>query len=294
LHLRHITTTKGGGNGRQPKRAVFMLHGAVENGRIFYSPSNQGLGPFLARAGFDVFVGELRGRGRGRPHIKPGAAYGQTEAITEDVPAMLDFIASRTGTPPPLWVAHSWGGVILSSVMARFPERAASVAGAVYFGSKRSVRVWNPQRILYVDLIWKVLCRVLALHYGYLPARRLRMGSDDETVKSHRQSVEWVRPDPWVDSDDGFDYGEAIKAASSLPPIWYLAAQNDPCLGHPRDVDDFRREHEATNTRYTVLAKRNGNRRDYDHISMLTHPAAVADHFPQIAEWMHQASQKNA
>jgi predicted alpha/beta hydrolase len=292
LHLRHIFAGEkkdaeqralGGLDKRPP--AVFMLHGAVENGRVFYGPAGRGLAPFLARRGFDVFVGELRGRGKGRPHIGPGAAYGQSEAIAEDVPALLDYIEAYSGAPARFWVAHSWGGVILSSVLARFPARAVPLAGAVYFGAKRSVRALNLTRLVYIDLIWKVLCSRLTRYYGYLPARRFRIGSDDETVQSHRQSVEWVRPGPWIDSGDGFDYGAAIQNVR-LPPVWFLAAQNDACLGNPRDVYDFMREHGAKNASFSILARRNGNAYDYDHISMLTHRAAVRDHFLQVAAWL--------
>ncbi len=69
-----------------------MLHGAVENGKIFYSDSGRGLAPFLARRGFDVYVGDLRGRGESRPHISRSSRYGQTEAI------MVISPCSPTGT----------------------------------------------------------------------------------------------------------------------------------------------------------------------------------------------------
>lgn len=58
--------------------SILMLHGAIENGRIFYrggertdvnAVNRKGLAPFLAAHGFDVFVGELRGRGLSKPLI---------------------------------------------------------------------------------------------------------------------------------------------------------------------------------------------------------------------------------
>jgi len=54
IHLKHICIDKDG-------PPVFMLHGAVENGKICYSDSGRaGLGPYLARHGYDVYVGDLR------------------------------------------------------------------------------------------------------------------------------------------------------------------------------------------------------------------------------------------
>lgn len=280
LHLRRIYRNPNG-------TPLFMLHGAIENGKIFYSDSGRGLAPFLARRGFDVYVGDLRGRGESRPRVSRGSRYGQTEAITEDIPALIDYAAGLRGEAPRHWIAHSWGGVLLSSFLARYPERCRPLRSLVYFGSKRCVRVKNLHRFMKVDLIWKFACSILTGICGYLPARRLKIGADDETAKSHRQSVEWVRPSPWIDSEDGFDYRAAIKRIK-LPPIWYLAARNDHCLGHPNDVRDFMQEAGEQERRYTLLAKRNGNRRDYDHVTMLTHRDAEIDHFPLVEQWLRE------
>ncbi|MDD2735092.1 MAG: alpha/beta fold hydrolase [Desulfuromonadaceae bacterium] len=270
---------------------VLMLHGAIENGRIFYSGSGKGLAPFLARNGFDVYVADLRGRGKSRPPIKRSSRFGQTEAISEDIPACVEAIKRLRGPVPQQWVAHSWGGVLFSSVLARFPEYTELVRSLVYFGSKRTIRVWSFERIFKVELVWKLLCPLSCLVAGYLPARWLRIGSDSETVKSYRQSAAWVKHDAWIDSDNGFDYGAAIKKIS-LPPIWYIAAENDHVLGHPRDVQDFMKSAGRQQCRYTVLSRTNGNLHDYDHISMLTHPDAIHDHFPEVLEWLQQDAYK--
>lgn len=266
---------------------VLMLHGAIENGRIFYSGSGKGLAPFLARNGFDVYVIDLRGRGRSTPPINRNSRFGQSEAIVEDIPACVEAVRKIRGPIPQHWLAHSWGGVLFSSVLARFPDYTKSVSSLVYFGSKRTIRVWNIWRILKVELVWKWLCPLACCIAGYLPARQLRIGSDSETARSYRQSADWVTNDSWIDADDGFDYGATIKTVS-LPPIWYIAAANDHALGHPSDVRDFMESAGRQECRYTVLSRQNGNRHDYDHINMLTHPDAVHDHFPLVAEWLRQ------
>ena len=266
---------------------LFMLHGAIENGRIFYSGNGKGLAPFLARSGFDVYVADLRGRGGSTPPISRSSHYGQTEAITEDIPAFINHIGELRGRAPEQWIAHSWGGVLLSSCMARYPEYLGMLRSAVYFGSKRSVRVKNIHRLLKVEVMWKRLCPLIAACVGYLPARQMRIGSDSETVRSLSQCNEWVKPAPWVDPGDGFDYGAAITKAA-LPPIWYIAAENDHALGHPDDVRDFMDESGPSAAMYSVLSQENGNLHDYDHISMLTHPDAVKDHFPSVVAWLQR------
>ncbi|CUA86590.1 MULTISPECIES: alpha/beta fold hydrolase [Gulbenkiania] len=271
--------------GRPDGAAVLMVHGVMANGRTFYSPSGKGLAPFLAEAGYDVFVADLRGRGLSRPKIGPGDRHGQTETIVEDLPALQAAIRRLKDGQPVHWVAHSWGGVHMSSCLVRFPELIPQVRSLVYFGSKRSVHARNLSKLIEVDFMWNIAARVLIRAFGYLPARRIGLGADDETDKSHLQSREWAKVQPWVDSHDGFDYGAAARSVT-LPPALYLAARNDPCRGHPEDVRRFRDESGPHLSRLHLLARATGHRHDYNHVSLLTHPEAPQDHFPLVLHWL--------
>jgi len=266
---------------------VLMLHGAIENGRIFHSRSGKGLAPWLASRGFDVFVADLRGHGESRPPIARGSTFGQTEAVVEDIPALVEAVVARRGRVPQAWVAHSWGVVRLNAFLARFPDRAGLVRSAVYFGSKRTVRSVTGESILKVRLIWGMVCPVAAAIAGYLPAAKMGIGSDNDTRRYLMQCLRWVRRSRWIDPADGFDYDQAI-AKVPMPPIWYIAAAADRALGHPRDVRDFMISSGVADARYTILSREAGNLHDYDHITMLTHPDAPRDHFPAVAEWLRR------
>lgn len=264
---------------------VFLLHGAIENGHIFYSKNQKGLAPFLAEHGFDVYIGDLRGRGKSTPPISRNSHYGQTEAIDEDIPAFIEQIIKLRGEVPQFWVAHSWGGVLLSSYLAKHEKYRHLVKGMVYFATKRSVRVINFHRFFMIDFMWNIFGTFLTKIYGYLPAKTWRYGSDNETLKSHAHSVAWVKPSPWVDPDDQFDYGTAIKKIK-LPPILYLTGAKDYCLGNKSDVIDFIEESDCKSAKFILLSKKNGHRHDYNHINILTHPDARDDQFKLVLEWM--------
>ncbi|OWY39718.1 esterase [Xenophilus sp. AP218F] len=271
--------------GRPDGEPVLMLHGVMANGRTFYSDSGKGLAHFLADAGYDVFVADLRGRGRSTPSISRASRHGQTETICEDLPALHRFIRQLKGEQALHWIAHSWGGVHMTSCLVRFPEIARQVKSVVYFGSKRSVRVRNLNKLIEVDFMWNVASRLLIRACGYLPARRIRLGADNESDKSHLQSKLWAQPKPWVDSDDGFDYAAAARR-HGLPPTLYFAAINDPCRGHPEDVRRFRDESGPHRSCLHLLARKTGHLHDYNHVSLLTHPDAARDHFPLALEWL--------
>lgn len=263
-----------------------MVHGAVENGRIFYSPSGRGLAPFLARHGFDCWVLDLRGRGDSRPHVDRDARWGQTEELIEDLPRAIAEIAERRGRPPELWIAHSWGGVLVASFFARFPNHAAHVHAAAFFGVKRRVCVRNLARRIQVDLVWKLAGRIVTGAVGYLPARRLGWGSDDESRGTWRDCVTWVRePSPWIDPSDGFDYA-AAAATRPLPPTLWITGAADRCLGHRGDARLFMAECHQPDADELYLARSSGFSRDSGHIDMLTHPDADTEHFPMVAKWL--------
>jgi alpha-beta hydrolase superfamily lysophospholipase len=115
LHLRHIYNETDG-------PPILMVHGAVENGKIFYTDNGNGLGCFLAKKGFNVYVLDLRGRGKSTPLINADSDYGQYEAITHDIPLIINHIVDVTKQRVHL-ISHSWGGVLVASVMTRKPDR---------------------------------------------------------------------------------------------------------------------------------------------------------------------------
>ena len=104
-------------------------------------------------------------------------------------------------------MGHSWGGVLLLSVLARFPEYREFVAGVVLFQAKRTIQVRNREVFSQDRPFWNRGARALVALHGYLPARE-NIGWAFRTTRrdfSHAESRAWVRPGPWVDPRDGFD-----------------------------------------------------------------------------------------
>lgn len=283
LHVMNISQPGQSGH------AVLMIHGMVEDGRIFYHKSGKGLACYLAKQGFDVYVADLRGIGLSTPKIGPDSEHGQTETIRDDIPAIIKFVIEQSGQKQIHLAAHSWGGVNANSAMLRAPDLIPLIASSVYFGSKRTVRARTFDRYLKVELVWNRLAFLMSGRNGYLPATKFGIGSENETKRTHRQCVRWVKYKDWKDSEDGFDYASAAKNIT-LPPTFYYAAIRDTSLGHRYDVKNFIKESGDHKVKYHLLAKSHGNQVDYDHINMLTAPECAEDHFPSVAQWYKQHS----
>jgi pimeloyl-ACP methyl ester carboxylesterase len=281
LHLRHIWKKPGG-------VPIFMLHGLIENGYIFYTEKGKGLACFLAEQGFDVYVGDLRGRGKSSPAINAKSKFGQHEAITRDIPLFLEKI-QQLNTQKIHLIAHSWGGVLITSFLARYPHWLDKVLSKTCFGTKRIVTAKTLEAYFKLGFMWRYIAPMLAKNQGYFDAKKFRFGSDSETQQSLSESIAWVIPGQWHDQSDGFDYYHAAENIN-WPPTWHFTGINDRALGHRQDVQLFINESSNHAAKFSVLSKKSGSLVDYDHINILTHAQAVNDHFPQLSFWLKQQS----
>lgn len=270
------------------KSPVFMLHGAMENSKIFHSKSKKGLAPFLARNEYDVFAVDMRGKGESYPKVSKQTKQSQTDQILKDIPLCLSKIKKLTGKESFHFVGHSWGGVLLLAFLARFPQ--TKVKSSVFFGSKRRVSVITPRRILYIDVVWNLLGNIFGQIKGYVPFKKMKAGSDDEPLKFFKEMNHWVYSRSWKDKKDGFDYKYNLQK-QELPPTLYFTGIKDHTLGNQKDVQLLIKEAGVEqHHQFILLSKSNNNLVDYDHINILTHPKAEKDHFIEALQWINDNS----
>ena len=112
---------------------------------------------------------------------------------------------------------------MMVAAMARQPQLASEVRSLTLLASKRTLLQRSLAYHLQVNLIWRGLARAVAAVVGYLPARALRIGADNETRLSLSETYPWLKAGPWRDPRDGFDYSRALTALN-LPRCWLLAA----------------------------------------------------------------------
>ena len=259
---------------------VILIHGSIESGKIFFSASGKGYAPFLAQNGFDVFVVDLRGKGSSTPLVNAKSKASQTDTIMEEIPSIINKVKEITGSDAVHLGAHSWGGVLLLSAYALFHSQW-NIKSMVFFGTKRRIGIRNFNKFKTIDLGWTMIGRVATFLCGYLPAKKLKMGSDDEPAKLYYQVDHWVHCKNWVDPETKFDYRKKLQSLT-LPPIHFYTGIHDKLLGHPDDVQRLADETGQRHAIVKILSKQNGNKQDYNHINILTHPDAGNDHFQEV------------
>lgn len=267
---------------------VLLIHGSIENGKIFYSNSGKGLAPFLAKNGFDVFVADLRGKGDSTPAVNKNTKANQTSTIREEIPLLIQKVQEMSGQRAVHLGAHSWGGVMLLAAYALFHEQW-NIKSMIFFGTKRRIGIFNFNRFKTLDLGWSLIGSLATLIAGYLPAKKLKMGSDDEPAGFYFQVNRWVYAKSWTEKETGIDFSRMLQSIA-LPPVHLYTGINDKLLGHPKDVQRLANELGPGKAAVKVLGIQAGNKHNYNHINILTHPDAQDDHFLEVLQLLKKYS----
>ena len=82
--------------GRAQGVPVILLHGSFSNRRFWYSPKGIGLGAYLARAGFDVWIPEMRGHGLS-PRNRNWRHNRVADYARHDLPLIAAFVEEQSG-----------------------------------------------------------------------------------------------------------------------------------------------------------------------------------------------------
>lgn len=200
-----LTLEVGGGwalplahlHGRRDRGAVVLCHGFGGNGRSFDFPGL--MGPYLAARGFDVYVPSLRITAAATPPTEGARAQVRLSALEDDVVALAEHVATRSGHAP-AWVGHSLGGSLALCVAERAPiAKIVGVGASLWFEGNARLR-----RSLAMGV-------KLARSLGRTHAPQAMIGALEAPIMGR---FEWPRALSWV-SPSGID-GELLRALHAV------------------------------------------------------------------------------
>ena len=259
---------------------VILLHGSFSNRRFWYSPKGVGLGAFLARAGFDVWLPEMRGHGlsvRNRHWQKNRVA----DYARYDLPAIAAFIREQTGQIAH-WIGHSQGGISLAAALGGQYLGTPAVASAAFFGCQVNRRYW-PLKIPPVE--WGAY--LLLRRFAQLSGLQLKRGPEDEPVSIALETLRWHGfLGRFKDSERDWWAG----LAEVQLPILAVAGAGDkqtPAWACRKLYDQLGSEQRQ----FICLGREQGFSSDFGHVDMLASEAAQREVWPLVAKWLTEQTE---
>ncbi len=276
-----LALTRLGRPGAEHERGlpVILIHGSFSNRRFWYSPKGIGLGPYLARAGFDVWIAEMRGHGLS-PRNRAYKHNRVSDYVRFDLPAIADFIHEQNPRPAH-WLGHSLGGITLAAALGGHYLDESRMASAALFGSQIS-RIYWPLK--FPPLEWS--SRLLLSRFSLISGSRLRRGPEDEPIGLALESLRWhglfgrfgdEERDWWAGMPEVQVPLLAVAAAGDL---------QDPAWACRKLFEQFG----STQREFVCLGKEQGFASDFGHVEMLVSKEAQAEVWPLIERWLERHS----
>lgn len=256
---------------------VVLLHGSFSNRRFWFSPRGIGFGAFLARAGFDVWIPEMRGHGlspRNRDYRRNRVA----DYARYDLPAIAAFIQEQSGQPPH-WMGHSLGGVVLAAAFGGHYLTDREAASIALFGSQVSQIYW-PLKFPPLELA----AHGLLSCFKYLSGHRLKRGPEDEPVAVVRETLRW----------HGL-FGRFGNAQSNWwagladvqIPVLAVAAEGDR-QDSPKACQKLLKQFGSSQREFLCLGPKSGFSNPFGHIEMLVSKSAQHEVWPLMLDWLQE------
>lgn len=263
------------------KASVILAHGTFSNYRTC-----GGLARYLAGRGHDCWLLDFEGHGCS-DKILPAADF--ETMFLSGANAALDHVVTMTQGRIH-WVGHSGGGLAALMALAKRPELTEKMHSLVMLGSQACDAGQSVSHRAVLRLS-QLLTRML----GFVPARVLRLGPEDEVAEVMLQWYRWNLRAHWQGSGD-FDYLKALREHESLAglPVLSMAGSGDRFIAPPEACRKLHALLPGTAKAWQECGIDQKFAEDFTHSRLISSRAAAREIWPRIAGWLEQAEASEA
>ena len=268
-------TRLGRADGAARAAPVVLLHGGFANRRFWYTANGNGLGAWLARAGFDVWLAEMRGHG-----LSPRNQRYRDNCVVDyaryDLPAIAAFVDEQCGQPAH-WLGHSLGGLTLAAALAGGDLAGERVASLILAGCQVRRLHWS---LKLPPLNWVARLRLRGREA--VAADWLGSGPEEEPAGVVREVLRWFG------LFGRFGQGKqdwAAQLADVEVPVLALAGtddRTDPAGACRQLLECFG----SAQREFVRCGRADGFAEDYGHVELLQGKNAQREVWPLLESWL--------
>ncbi len=228
-----------------PIATVVCGHAMMVDRRTLWRPDRTTLADTLANSGLRVLIPDLRGHGQSGPLAADGGDWTYEDLIA-DTDLYINLAKRLEPDLPVYLLGHSLFGHTSLAYLGRKPT--APVDGLIAY----AVNIWTMQwtisasRRLLKRGFAKLSERIVAAK-GFLPARSLKVGSNDEAPGYWMDFVRFVLSNTWGPPDGSSYYADLHRIPC---PVLHVVSEGDRLYAHP---DEALQLTDPIRTRRTIL-----------------------------------------
>lgn len=263
---------------------VLLLHAMMASRRSFDRAPGGGLAGALVEQGLRTLALDFRGHGESTPLAGAGARYDFDDLVAGDLPALYGAASARWPRDPVTVVGHSLGGYAAMAAAATCDFDVAAIVAI-------ATNVWLPslEPNPWVSARKRAVVETLsaaARMRGYLPARTLRLGSNDESRAFIDGWANWWRDDEWTSADLRTDYAGAMSKLKV--PLLFVASQGDRFACPPDSARRFASLAPAEHVSFEIIRAGDNGAPAPGHMEMVTTRTVAASAWSKIGAFCAQ------
>lgn len=298
---------------KKKKYPILICHGLGASRQYFKAKDEDSLVRNLQRAGYDVFLMDLRGRNdageTGYWFGKHTYSYDIDAYINQDLDAAVEFVLKKTGAPKLNYIGHSMGGIIMHARLGTLGE--SRVANFVAIASPMSFLPYNNWTYkLYTMRGGMILLPVLPIRpmamlgsvfpdFLYAPFLNAFFHPENTTsvVKNQlmrkslnniskpeiKQFIYMTEHGGMFSADGKISYKENLKNVSV--PVYLLAGRRDE-LADPAVVREVYDRVGSKDKTFEIISRADGFVEDYGHTDLIFGKEAHKEVHPRIVDWL--------
>jgi predicted alpha/beta hydrolase len=243
---------------------------------------DKGLAGFLNERGWRTIAFDFRGHGDSGKAASKGGRWTYEDLVARDLPAVVDGARARARGRKVIVLGHSLGGHVAAAAQA---TGAIDVDGIGLLATNVWLEAIEPSyaRVLAKRATVRAMEAVCRAR-GYFPARRLRLGSDDEAAEYVQTLCRIASRGFWGTDDGRVDYWDRLRDVAV--PLFSLASAGDTINAHPECAARFALRAKGRVTIHQIAHSDDGGAPP-GHMEMVTTAASISA-WGRLEAWMRR------